>query len=111
MHELARTVGELFDSARTGSADEPSLPERPAPPDPEMARNYGPLSGREWLELDHWAFQELPRREYAALCRVAAHHGVPISRWLESQVARLPADPKGTDAPCAQRPIAGRSRL
>ncbi|MGE0746187.1 MAG: hypothetical protein AB7K86_13105 [Rhodospirillales bacterium] len=64
-----------------------------------MGRQFGPLTGREWLELDHWAFQELPRREYAAFRRLASHHRVPIEGWLE----RHPGRPAGTEAAAPRR--------
>lgn len=80
----------------------------------DMARHYGPLTGREWLELDHWAFQEMPRRDYAAFCRLAAHHGVPLHAWLDRHPGQLRGK-AGAAAACPAGRIAaqsaGRSRL
>lgn len=73
-----------------------------------MGRRFGPLTGREWLELDHWAFQELPRREYAAFRRLASHHRVPIDGWLE----RHPGGPAcAGDAAPRPRRAGGRAQL
>lgn len=44
-------------------------------------QQYGPLTGEQWLELDHWAFQELPRHAYDLFKKVVDSHDVPIDRW------------------------------
>ena len=69
----------------------------------ELDRLYGPLSGREWLDLEMWAFQELPRRSYAAFARLRDHHGVPIEAWIARRT--VPAGAQRT------RRRAGATRL
>ncbi len=48
----------------------------------DMKKKYGPLRGSEWLELDQWAFQELPRKAYALFQQIADYHKVPVKDWL-----------------------------
>ena len=47
--------------------------------------SYGPLTTVEWLDLDHWAFQELPRETYSLFERLLAYHQVPIREWLRDR--------------------------
>lgn len=47
----------------------------------ELQTRYGPLKGHEWLELDNWAFQELPKAAYKLLQKIYRHHKVPIAKW------------------------------
>lgn len=47
----------------------------------EINRKFGPLRGTEWLELDHWAFQELPREEYSLFLQILKYHKVPLDTW------------------------------
>lgn len=49
--------------------------------DEEKKQQYGPLTGEEWLELDQWAFQELPRHAYDLFKKIADSHKVPVDRW------------------------------
>ena len=48
---------------------------------------FGPLTAKEWLELDHWSFQELPRDAYALFAKLVDAHAVPIERWHDAQAA------------------------
>ena len=50
-------------------------------------QQYGPLTGEQWLELDHWAFQELPRHAYDLFRKVVESHDVPIDRWHDGREA------------------------
>lgn len=48
----------------------------------DVNAKYGPLRGTEWLELDHCAFQEFPRKAYALFHEITKYHKVPLSDWL-----------------------------
>ena len=53
--------------------------------DDNKKQQYGPLTGEQWLELDHWAFQELPRHAYELFRTVVKSHNVPIDRWHDGK--------------------------
>lgn len=53
--------------------------------DDNKKQQYGPLTGEQWLELDHWAFQELPRHAYDLFKKVVESHNVPIDRWHDGK--------------------------
>ena len=72
----------------TGRSDkqQQAVGHRAQPPaSKDAAAQFGPLRGTDWLELDHWAFQELPRGSYALFERIVRYHGVPVSSWLRRQ--------------------------
>lgn len=53
-------------------------------------KSIGPLTAKEWLELDHWSFQELPRHAYALFTKLLDAHKVPIERWHSQDAADGP---------------------
>jgi hypothetical protein len=55
----------------------------------EAKKMFGPLNGMEWLELDLWAFQELPPAAYNSLRKLYEFHNVPIIDWLDEDLAKL----------------------
>jgi len=90
--DIDNGIGQSDPASRTGDGDylpaiaSPLLPRTdegaPLSWDAALNLSFGPLTGREWLELDLWAFQQLSRRDYAAFCRLWTHHGVPVEAWI-----------------------------
>ncbi len=64
-----RTVGRVIDRGTDVSTND------------NKQQQYGPLTGEQWLELDHWAFQELPRHAYDLFRKLVESHGVPVDDW------------------------------
>lgn len=58
--------------------------------DDDKKQKFGPLTGEEWLELDTWAFQELPRHAYDMFRKVVESHNVPIDHWHDNKKPDAP---------------------
>ena len=53
----------------------------------DNGKPLGPLTAGEWLELDHWSFQELPRHAYALFRKLLDAHEVPVDDWHDNDLA------------------------